>query len=116
VRELSGLGGGGLGPDLTAAFARLDGRKALAAWLAAPPGPVMQPAFRDHDLEGDEILALVAYLKDAAERGEPAAQPASLEFVVWSVGGVAVLLTLMDFAWRRRFVGVRRALVEKGKP
>jgi mono/diheme cytochrome c family protein len=115
VRELPGFGGGELGPDLTAAFARLDGRKALSAWLAAPPGPVMQPVFDAHDLEGEEILALVSYLKDAAERGEPAAQPASLEFVAWSLCGAAVLLTLMDLAWRRRFTGVRRSLVQKGK-
>jgi mono/diheme cytochrome c family protein len=115
VRELSGFGGGELGPDLTAAFARLDGRKALAAWLVAPPGPVMQPVFNNHALEGEEILALVSYLKDAAERGEPAAQPASLEFVAWSLCGAAVLLTLMDVVWRRRFTGVRRALVDGDK-
>jgi mono/diheme cytochrome c family protein len=115
LQDLGGLGGGELGPDLTAAYARLDGRKALANWLASPPGAVMQPAFASHPLDGDEILALVAYMKETAESGAPSPQPPSLEFVVWSIGGVAALLTLMDFAWRRRFTGVRRALVWKDR-
>ena len=70
VDDLAALGGGQLGPDLTSVYARLEGRKALGAWLAAPPSAVMQPLYRDAPLESDEILALVAFLKQRAEGGQ----------------------------------------------
>ena len=106
------LGGGRLGPDLTAAYARLEGRKALSAWLTSPPSPVMQPVFRDKPLAEGEVLSLVAYLEDVARTGREAAPPRKLAFVLAGVGLAAVVLALMDLTWRGRFRGVRRALVE----
>jgi mono/diheme cytochrome c family protein len=43
ARDLGGLSGGRLGPDLTLVFERLQGRKNLAAWLTAPATPTMSP-------------------------------------------------------------------------
>ena len=40
--QVSGLGGGRLGPDLSRAFERLQGRKGLASWLSAPATPTMR--------------------------------------------------------------------------
>ncbi len=113
TREIGGLGGGLLGPDLTEAYSRLEGRKAIAAWLAAPPSLTMQPVFRDKPLEPDEVLAVVAYLKDVAERGVPAAAPPTLAFVLSGFSGAAAVLVLFDYLWRRRFRDVRRSLVEQ---
>lgn len=114
VRALDGFGGGRLGPDLTSAFARLEGRKALGAWLSAPPSIVMQPVFKQHTLESDEILSIVAFLKSEAEGGDaPMVAEPSLDFVLAGLGAAALLIVLMDFAWRRRYRAVRRPLVAK---
>lgn len=109
---IGGLGGGLLGPDLSAAYGRLEGRKALGAWLASPPSPVMQPVFKGHALESEEILALVAAMKGAAESGAGAAESRRLPFILVSIGLAALLMVLCDLAWKTRFRSVRRALVE----
>jgi mono/diheme cytochrome c family protein len=119
------FGGGRLGPDLTGAFARLGGRKALGAWLTAPQSPTMTPVYRGHEMDEQEILGLVAYLKDRAESGSPAvlaADPKAVpsgagrfEFLVAGVGGLLAALALFDVFWRNRFRSVRRALVEKSR-
>jgi mono/diheme cytochrome c family protein len=116
VAELGGLGGGRLGPDLTSAYARLEGRKALAAWLSSPPSAVMQPVFADHPLDGEEILALVAFLADSAASGSAEAPSGILTFLLLGFGGAAVLLLAFDFLWRRRFRAVRRPLVRRLRP
>ncbi len=110
---LGGLGGGALGPDLTAAYARLEGRKAIAAWLSAPPSPVMGPVFRTHPLEGEEILGVVAYLKNAAETSTAAQGTSRVDFLLVSAGCAALLLMVADFLWRRRFRAVRRPMVSR---
>ena len=115
VSGIGGLGGGRLGPDLTTAYARLEGRKALSAWLASPPSLVMQPVFKKHPLEGDEVLALVAYMKASAESGRAEARPATLEFLLAGFGGSAFLLLLFDFLWRKRYRATRRPLVSRGR-
>ncbi|MAF66975.1 MAG: hypothetical protein CMJ84_15130 [Planctomycetes bacterium] len=112
---IGGLGGGRLGPDLTDAYARLEGRKALSAWLGSPPSLVMQPVFKNHALDGEEILAIVAYLKSVSE-SEGAAEPASvLQFVLLGFGGSALLLLLFDFLWRGRYRATRRPLIRDSK-
>lgn len=113
TNEIGGLGGGLLGPDLTAAFSRLEGRKALVAWLSSPPSPTMQPIFRTRPLAPDEVLATVAYLKGVAETGATAADPRTLAFVLSGCCGAGVLLGLFDLLWSRRFRDVRRSLVEQ---
>jgi len=115
VSGLSALGGGRLGPDLTSAYARLEGRKALGAWLSAPPATVMQPLYQADPLDSEEILALVAYLKESAESGEPESQGTGLGFVLSGIGLAAVLMGSFDVLWRSRFRGVRRSLVARAK-
>jgi cytochrome c2 len=113
VEGLSAFGGGRLGPDLTSAYARLEGRKALGAWLASPPSAVMQPLFLTHPLESEEILALIAFLKESAETGVTEAKSSMLEFVLSGIGLAALLMVLFDVLWRDRFRGVRRLLVAR---
>lgn len=112
VAGMGAFGGGRLGPDLTDVYARLEGRKSLGAWLGAPPAATMMPVFRDRPLDGEEILALVAYLKDASEAGAAAGRDGLLLFLLAGLGGAAGILVVFDFLWRGRFRGVRRALVE----
>ena len=111
---LPGLGGGVLGPDLTAAYGRLEGRTALTAWLSAPPSATMQPVFAKRSLEGEEILALVAWLQHEAEGGDFESSPRSLPFVLAGIAAAGALLVLFDIFWRGRFRGVRRPLVHGG--
>jgi mono/diheme cytochrome c family protein len=107
-----GLGGGRLGPDLTEVYARLEGRKALAAWLTSPPSATMQPVFRDRHLDGEEILALVAFLKNQAEQGAKPQGSAAVLFFACGMGLTALLLVLLDYAWRNRYRAVRRPMVK----
>lgn len=111
VAGIAALGGGRLGPDLTEVYARLEGRKALSAWLSAPPSPVMQPVYSRRGIDGDEILALVAYLKDSAESGAAQAAPRTLDLVLGGVLGAFALLVSFDFLWRKRYRATRRPLV-----
>ena len=69
MRGLGGLSGGRLGPDLSRAYERLGGRKNMGAWLFSPATATMAPLFRDHPLEQDEILSLLAFFEDAAKQG-----------------------------------------------
>lgn len=113
VRGVGGLGGGRLGPDLTKAYERLQGRKALSVWLTAPATSTMQAIFRGTPLEAEEILPLVAYLEDAARQGGEDTGVGLVAFLLFGLGGAAALLVGMDGAWRHRFRGVRSRLVEE---
>lgn len=108
---IGGLGGGRLGPDLTQVFDRLGGRKGLGAWLSAPPTQTMQSVFRNHALQPDEILSLLAVIDDASNRGRPADTSSIAKFVLFGFGGMLVGLALLQLAWRGRFRSVRRTIV-----
>jgi mono/diheme cytochrome c family protein len=105
------LGGGRLGPDLTAVYERLHGRKQLAAWLSAPATPTMQPVYRLAFLQPEEIIPLVAYLEETAKHGREDGGVAPLNFFLIGLGGTVLALVAFDAIWRRRFRSVRRALV-----
>jgi cytochrome c2 len=112
-----GFGGGRLGPDLSDVYARLEGRKALGAWLLAPPTPTMKPVFAGKALDPEkEILPLLAFFKDVSDRREtPNVAAQRVTYVLVAAALAALSLLLMDRLWRRRFRGVRSALV-KGRP
>jgi mono/diheme cytochrome c family protein len=108
---IGGLGGGRLGPDLTQAFDRLGGRKGLGAWLSAPPTQTMQSVFRNHALQPEEILSLLAVIDDASNHNRPADTSSMAKFVLFGFGGMLVGLVLLQLAWRGRFRSVRRTIV-----
>jgi mono/diheme cytochrome c family protein len=111
--DTSLLGGGTLAPNLTDVFSRLGGQQSLAAWLSAPATPTMQAIFRDTPLAPEEILPLVAYLKQQAETQPPPRSAPPVNFLLMGLGGAAILLAGFDLVWRRRFHAVRRPLVDR---
>lgn len=112
MHDITALGGGRLGPDLTNIYERLKGRKAVSAWLVAPGTETMQPIFKDHPMTSDEIHALAAYFEEAA--GESPSQPASSRVALLLLGllGATAVIFGFDAIWKRRFHGVRQPLVE----
>ncbi len=106
------MGGGRLGPELTNIFERLQGRKALSAWLVAPGTETMQPIFKDHPLNADEIHALVAFFDSTAGEPETEASASRITFVLLGLLGAAVFIFALDAIWKRRFQAVRRPLVD----
>ncbi len=112
VGGLGGFGGGRLGPDLTKVSERLGGRAAFAPWLSAPATPTMLPTYRDHPMEMDEILPLVAFFEHAAKTQQE--EPGASLFLVLLIAaiGCGALLALAGRLWNFRFRAVRRPLVE----
>jgi mono/diheme cytochrome c family protein len=115
VRGAAALGGGRLGPDLTRVYERLQGRKGLGAWLAAPATPTMTSIFKKQALKPEEILPLLAFFESAAKGGGQDDSNASLTFFLLGMGGAGLGLLAINTAWRRRFRGVRRSLVENSR-
>jgi len=111
--DVGWLGGGRLGPDLTKVFERYVDRKQLGAWLSAPATATMLPTFRDHPLEAEEILPLIAYFQDLAKTKQEDDQPRTLVFMLFGLAGAAGCLVAFNRIWRGRFRGVRRSLIEE---
>jgi hypothetical protein len=107
---VGGFGGGRLGPDLTGACERMGGRANLAAWLGALATPVMQPAYRRHPLQPEDVTPLAAYLETRAGSATPAAA-AMLKFLLAGVAGALAALFAFDTAWKSRFRAVRKPMV-----
>jgi mono/diheme cytochrome c family protein len=113
IKGLTLLGGGRLGPDLTRVFERLQGRKGLAAWLSSPASPTMAPVFKEHAIQPEELLSLIALFEDSAKKGGLDDTTSLLNFFLLGVGGMVVGLISLDALWKQRFRGVRRTLVHK---
>ncbi|MBL8819802.1 MAG: c-type cytochrome [Planctomyces sp.] len=112
MHDISALGGGRLGPDLTRIYERLKGRKSLSAWLMAPATETMQPIFKGHPLEAEEIHALTAYFESGAEHGEVEPSVSRIAFLLTGLAIAAAVIFGFDVIWKGRFHSVRRALVE----
>jgi len=113
--DIGWLGGGSLGPDLTKVFERYGDRRRLGAWLTAPATETMLPTFKEHPLQDDEILGLVAYFRDAATTLEEDSAPHALVFILIGLAGSIGALVAFNRAWSNRFTGVRRRLVEQAR-
>ena len=79
------------------------------------PDAAGHPDQVDHSLEGEEILALVAYLKSVAESPESEASTSILQFVLSGFGGALFLLVLFDFLWRKRYRASRRPMLRNSR-
>ena len=114
MHDLSTLGGGRLGPDLTKVYERLKGRKSLSAWLMAPATETMQPIFKNRPLEAEEIHVLAAYFEDEAKYSEADASVSRMAFLLLGLGLATATIFLFDVIWKKRFHSVRRSLVDDG--
>ncbi|MBC8255761.1 MAG: cytochrome c [Candidatus Marinimicrobia bacterium] len=106
------LGGGLLGPDLTEAYGRLGGKTAIAAWLSNPSSETMSPIYKKHPIDEDEVLPLVAFLKNKAEGKEIVSDAHDFNFMIFGFIGLAICLVLFDLAWGNRLRAVRKPLVK----
>jgi mono/diheme cytochrome c family protein len=115
VRGLGLLGGGRLGVDLTKVSERVGGRKPLSAWLVSPATTTMQPVFKAHPMEPEEILSLVAFFEDSAKQVGDDESVAPLTFFLMGLGGMVLMLGAFDTLWKNRFRAVRRPLITGGE-
>jgi len=111
VAGVGALGGGQLGPDLTAAFAKYGGARGLEGVLEAVAFPTMAPIFTRKALTAEERADLVAFLESAADDQRPGRQAGKL--VGLSAGVAAAIALVALVIWRRRLNGVRRSLVDR---
>ncbi len=110
VAGIGALGGGALGPDLTAARLKF-GAEGLAAILATTPFPTMNPIFAGRPLTPDEQADLGAFLGQTAVSGRP--PRALIALALLAAAGAALLLVLAHLLWRHRLTAVRRLLVTR---
>lgn len=116
VNGVGRLGGGTLGPDLTAVNTKYKDPE-LIGILQNPNFPTMKSMFGTRPLADEEIVQLFAYFQNA-KLTQPAAQMNPLGVVrldPWFVvGGFALaLLSVWSFGliWRNRLQGVREPVV-----
>ena len=107
---IGALGGGQLGPDLTAVATRYGGAAGLDAFVAGTPTPTMKAVWSQHPLTTEERASVVAFLGQAGVSERPAE-------AIWQLAGLAalglvVLLAVAGFRWRNRLRnGVRRPMM-----
>lgn len=113
IPGLASLGGGRLGPDLAGAYERLGGRRNMGAWLYAPATPTMAPLFREHPLEEEEILVLLAAFERAALDPDEDESANALSFLLLALGGTVLALAACDVIWKQRSLSVRAPIVDR---
>lgn len=108
-----GFGGGRLGPDLSKAYERLQGRKAMGAWLYAPATPTMNPTFKTAALKPDEeILPLLALFESTARSGAEDDRTGMAGFFAAGFAVAILCLGLFAAIWNARFRAVRDPIVQ----
>jgi mono/diheme cytochrome c family protein len=111
------LGGGTLGPDLTAANTKYRDPE-LIAILQNPNFPTMKSVFGPRPLTDEEIVQLFASLQNA-KQSNPTAQGqwGTIRIEPWflAIGVVALVVALggLNLTWKNRLRGVREQLVRR---
>jgi mono/diheme cytochrome c family protein len=99
--DVTSLGGGTLGPELTNVLQRYGGEPGLASALAGLPFPTMQGVFVNKPLDVQEQADLLAYFIQVNQK-VPA--KANLVYGFWIGGGIGALVffALMAIFWPRQ--------------
>jgi mono/diheme cytochrome c family protein len=100
---LEGIEGGRLGPELTKVYERVGGRTSLTARLWAPATPTMLPVYKEHALQLDEVMSLVAYLEETDRQGVEQASGPPRTFFLLGLGGTVLGLAAVSVLWGIRF-------------
>jgi mono/diheme cytochrome c family protein len=113
VSTLPFPGGGTLGPDLTAAFAKF-GATGMNSVLATLSFPTMRPIFDARPLTIQEQQDLEAFLQKTGPRSLIGR---TVQIVLSALGGLLILVIAAWIIGENRISSVRKALVRKaGKP
>ncbi len=107
--DVSGLGGGTLGPDLTKAYDKFGGDIGLNSLLVSLPFPTMQGVFSKKPVQKDEAAHLAAYFAQIKSQAEKASMDFTISMI--SIGGFIFLYLLTHILWRKRLTGVRIPMV-----
>jgi len=107
--DVSGLGGGSLGPDLTKAYDKFGGDRALKSILVSLPYPTMKGVFSKKPVQKEEAAHLTAYFAKTLSLAEKPSMDFTI--IMISIGGFLFLYLLTHFLWRKRLTGVRIPLV-----
>lgn len=111
------LGGGTLGPSLTAASIKYRDPE-LIAILQNPNFPVMNSVFLTRPLTDEEIVQIFALLRAAKQNNPNAAVtagPLNPHFALLGTGLLVLGLAGMSWAWKNRLRGIRETLVNASK-
>ncbi len=122
VKGLNSFGGGTLGPDLTAVNVKYSDPE-LILILQEPNFPTMAKMFKDHKLNDEEIVQLMAYFQNSKGVNPEApvvktVPSGTIEPRFLIVGFLATILVVVGFnllIWRNRHSNVRRDIVEGAK-
>lgn len=110
IAGIGALGGGNLGPDLTANGYNKYG-EGLPAFLASPATVTMNAVWKDTPMTPQEQADLFAFMKNASVSGrEPAVL---LQIALLAMVGAAALIVLAQFYWGKRLRGVRKPMIER---
>jgi len=110
IAGIGALGGGNLGPDLTAnGYAKYG--EGLSSFLSAPPTVTMNAVWQATPLTVQEQADLYAFLKEASVSGRPT--QALWQIAVLSIAGTVGLIALAQGYWGKRLRGVRRPMIER---
>jgi len=117
VNGVGRMGGGTLGPDLTAVNAKYKDPE-LISILQTTTFPTMKSVFAAHPLNDEEIVKIFAFLQNA-RAANPAVQPGVNVIDPWFIfAGFAATLAAfigMDRLWRNRLRGVRQQIVRRAE-
>lgn len=121
LRAVGRLGGGTLGPDLTAVNIKYRNPE-LISILQNPNFPTMKSVFGTRPLSDEEIVQLFALFQDSKLKNPTApvqtAAAAAVEpkFLLLGIAALVVVLVGSNRAWKNRLRGVREELVRRRKP
>ena len=121
VNRVGALGGGTLGPDLTAVNIKYRDPE-LILILQNPNFPTMTEMFKDHKLTDEEIVQLFAYLQESKKANPDAPVVATAtngkvgpRFLIAGFVITIFCLVGLNFIWRKRHSGVREDIVRRSK-
>ncbi|MEE8419148.1 MAG: c-type cytochrome [Dehalococcoidales bacterium] len=109
IDGLAALGGGTVGPDLSAGYPDMT-EAGLAGITKAIP--VMASIYNERPLTDKELAHLSAFLREAGNQGDSSSSP--FLFIVIGVVGCLVIVGILQLIWRGRISGVRQLLVKGG--
>ncbi len=121
VTNVGWLGGGTLGPNLTAANIKYRDPE-LILILQNPNFPTMTEMFRDHKLTDEEIVQVFAYLQNSKLENPNApvvatapSETIDAKFLALGFGFSILSLVGLNFYWRKRHRAVREEIVRRSK-